>query len=240
MIGLAMAWLAGPGRPAGGTLIGRLPAQRLARRELARSIYQPSLFQRLARSVSRLLDRLFVHLNVAVPGGWWALIALAIVVVLAAALILQRIGPARSRRSGRGGVLTSAARTARDHRDEAERSAAAGDFTAAIIERVRAIAVELEERGVLQPRPGRTAAELAAEAGHAMPVLAGDLTPAARLFDDVRYGGRTGAAAGYQLVSDLDDRVQAASRGSAAGPELAVPGSGGPRPQPGLPAGRTR
>lgn len=232
MTGLAMAWLAGTGRPGGGTLVARLPAQRLARHELARSIYRPSLYQRLAHWVGRLLSRFFVHLNGAVPGGWWALIALAIVVVLAAALVLQRVGPARSRRGGHGAVLTGGVRSARDHRAEAERHAAASDFTAAIIEQVRAIAVEFEERGVLQPRPGRTAAELAAEAGHAMPALGSELTAAARLFDDVRYGGRTGTAAGYQRVSDLDDRVRAARQGSAAVPEPAGsrPGSQGPQP----------
>ena len=57
--------------------------------------------------------------------------------------------------------------TARDHRQNAERQAAAGDYTAAIIESVRAIAVDLEERGILPARVGRTADELAAEASRA-------------------------------------------------------------------------
>ena len=227
---LASAAASVAGASGGGPGIARLPAQQLARRELSRSIYRPSLTQRLVHAVSGLLSRLFSHLNAAVPGGWWALVALAIAVVLAAALVLHRTGLAASRRSSRGAVLAGVARSARDHRAEAERRAAAGDYAAAIIERLRAIAVGLEERGVLPPAPGRTAGELAAEAGRSMPALGGELIAAARLFDDVRYGGRPGAAAGYQQVSDLDDRVQAARPGGAAVLELAGPrpGTGGP------------
>lgn len=220
---------------AGGPGIARLPAQQLARRELSRSIYRPSLTQRVEHAVSGLFSRLFGHLNAAVPGGWWALVALAIAVVLATALVVHRAGPATSRRGSRGAVLAGAARSARDHRAEAERRAAAGDYAAAIIERVRAIAVGLEERGELPPGPGRTADELAAEAGRSRPALGAELIAGARLFDDVRYGGRPGAAAGYQRVSDLDDRLLAARPGGAPALELAGrrPGISGPVPAAG-------
>ena len=88
--------------------------------------------------------------------------------------------------------------------------AAAGDHAAAIIESVRAIAVELEERGVLPPRVGRTANEFAAEAAQPLPGHAAGLREAARLFDDVRYGERAGTAAGYQQVRELDVAIRAA------------------------------
>ncbi len=86
--------------------------------------------------------------------------------------------------------------TAGDYRRAAERRADAGDYAGAIIERTRAIAVELETRGVLLPRPGRTASELAAEAAVSLPDHAAGLREAARLFDDVRYGDRPGTLAG--------------------------------------------
>ncbi len=57
---------------------------------------------------------------------------------------------------------------------------------------------------MIPPRPGRTADELAAEAGAVLPGETAALGAAARLFDDVRYGGRAGSADGYQRLRDLD------------------------------------
>ena len=70
----------------------------------------------------------------------------------------------------------------------------------AICERVRAIAAELDERGVLRPLTGRTADEFAAEAGQALPPYAADLRGAALLFDEVRYGQRVGSLARLQAT----------------------------------------
>jgi hypothetical protein len=75
---------------------------------------------------------------------------------------------------------------------------------------VRAIAVELQERSILPPRLGRTADELAAEASGPLPAHAVRLRDAARLFDDVRYGGRAGTADGYQRLRDLDAGIRTA------------------------------
>ena len=217
--------LAGAAPPAGsGPGIGRHAAQQLARRELSKAIYQPSLTQRFVN----WLGRLGGNVNVSVPGGWWALIALIVAVVLLAATVIFRIRPARSHRSGGGALLAGRPLSARDHRQRSERSAAAGDFSAAIIECVRAIAVELEQRGVLAPRPGRTADELAAEASRPLPALASDLTAAMRLFDDVMYGGRDGTQDGYQRVRDLDARLAAARTTSYA--DLQPAGTAGPVP----------
>ncbi len=83
----------------------------------------------------------------------------------------------------------------------------------AIRERLRAIARELEQRGVLDPRPGRTAAELSREAGAQLPALAEDLRNAASIFDRVWYGGRTATAADEELLRRLDSRVAGSHRG---------------------------
>jgi hypothetical protein len=107
-------------------------------------------------------------------------------------------------------------------------SAAAGHLSAAIVERVRAIAVELEQRGVLTPRPGRTAAELAAEASRPLAAHASELAAVMRLFDDVRYGGRDGTLAGYQRARDLDTRLQVARPAGSA--ELLPAAAAGPVP----------
>jgi hypothetical protein len=195
--------------PPGGAAVSRRAGQRLARAELSRGIYHPgvSLTERIGHAIARLL----AAAQGAVPGGWWAVIALAALAVMAAAAILGWIGPAaRTRARAAGPVLAAGRLSARDHRQEAERLAAAGDFAGAIVESVRAIAADLEERGVLAPRVARTADELAAEASRALPGHAERLREAARLFDDVRYGGRAGTAAAYRGLRDLDAGISAA------------------------------
>jgi hypothetical protein len=205
---LAAAHRVRPGPP-GGPAVSRRTGQQLARAELAKSIYHPPVAWtvRLGRWLARTLNAM----GQAVPGGWWALVALAALLVIAVAAALVWIGPvASSRPRTRRPILSGAQVSARDHRQNAERAAAAGDFAAAIIESVRAIAMELEERGILPPRLGRTADELATEASGPLPAQAGQLKDAARLFDDVRYGDRAGTADGYQRLRDLDAGIRTA------------------------------
>ena len=206
-------------RLAGGPLIGRRAAQRLARHELA----ETSTWQRIWQWLARLPGTAG---NI-VPGGWFGLIALAILAILTITIIIFWARPARTGRAAAGSVLGGAPSTARDYRRAAERLAAAGDYAGAIVECVRAIAAELDERGVLSPRPGRTADELAAEAGGELPGLAGDLRTVTRLFDDIRYGDREGSQAGYLLVSRLDRQVRAARAAAAPGPSLRPGRAGG-------------
>lgn len=199
--------------------IGRRAAQRLARQELSKALYHPhqSFGQWLLSTVRSLLTRLFSAGNSALPGGWWALAALAAVAVLIVAVIMARVGPvARSRRAAAGALSGGTLLTARERRERAERSAAAGDYSAAIIESLRAIAAGLEERGVLVPDAGRTADELAGEAGRLMPAHADNLAAAARLFDDVCYGGQRGIRDGYERLRDLGAAVGAATPHRAA------------------------
>jgi hypothetical protein len=196
---------------------GRQAGQRLARQELAEIPWW-----------QRVLNW-FGHAGNAVPKGWFGLIVLALLVAVALGVALAWVRPARSRRRLDRAVLAGATRTAGDYRASAERLAAAGDYTEAIIERVRAIAAELEERAILRPRPGRTADELAAEAGRHLPGLAADLTTTARLFDDVRYGGRPGTQAGYALVTRVDAEVRDARVSAAQEAQVAPAGYGVPR-----------
>jgi Domain of unknown function (DUF4129) len=198
--------------PGGGPLVSRPHGQTLARTELSKAIYHPheSLTQRLLDAINRLLNGLYTA-GKSFPGGWWSVVALAALTALAITLVLARLGPlARAHREpGRpapGGPPLSAA----DHRQRAAQLAGAGDYAAAILEAVRGIARQLEERGVLSPRLGRTADEIAAEAGLALPAEAATLQDTARLFDDICYGERPGTSAGYALVQALDTRLQSA------------------------------
>jgi len=187
--------------------IGRKAAQELARRELSRSIYRQPFSTRIEQALSRFLGRL-VNAGASLPGGWWTSVALIAALVLVVAAVVFWIRPTGSHRGQAGAVLADSVLSAADHRKLAERHAADGDYTTAIIERMRAVAVLIEERGVLASQPGRTADELADQAARAMPELAADRAPAAGLFDVVMYGGRTGTGSGYEVVSRLDAAVQ--------------------------------
>ena len=222
--------LRGLAAPAGGIPVtGRRAGQQLARTELSKTIYhhQPALTERVAHFLLTWLSRLF-RATQGVPGGWWGFVALVVLAVILVAVVLARIGPiaGAQRRRARTSALAPV-RTARDHRDAAIRLAEAGDYGAAICERVRAIAAELDERGILMPRVGRTADEFAAEAGRALPPHAAGLLGAARLFDEVRYGQRAGTRRGYEQVADLDTRIGASAgrRGAARAPAQAGAGT---------------
>jgi hypothetical protein len=203
----------------GGTpLVSRQTGQKLARTELSKAIYHrhESLAQRLLDAISRLLNDLY-GAGKSFPGGWWAVVALAALTALAVTLVLTRLGPlARAHREPGPLVPSGQPLSAADHRQRAARLASAGDYAGAILETVRAIARQLEERAVLRPRLGRTANEIAAEAGLVLPAEAAALRDAAQLFDDICYGERPGTADGYALVHALDTRIQAARPGTSS------------------------
>jgi hypothetical protein len=211
----------GNGGNGGGAAVTRQEGQQLARTELSKAIYHPGV--PITERIEHAIERFLSSMGAPVPVGWWAIVALAALLVIAIAAVLVWIGPVRRSRSRAMDPLLSPGQlSARDHRQKAERMYAAGDYGAAIIESVRAIAVELEERGVLGPRVGRTANEFAAEAGQALPGQATGLRAAARLFDDVRYGERAGTAAGYQQVRELDVAIRAARPAVSAVPPEAT------------------
>jgi hypothetical protein len=194
-----------------GPAISRLRGQQLAHRELARSIYRPSLPERIWHDITNWLSSL---LNTSPSGsaGSGALILLAVVIAVVIAAVLYWLGPTRRNNRARGSpVLADPPRSAGEHRAEADRLAAGGNYGDAIIERIRAIVVDLEAREILLRRPGRTARELAVEASAAFPARGAELSRAARTFDDVRYGGRAGSEASYTRIRELDLELQAAT-----------------------------
>jgi hypothetical protein len=191
----------------GGPLVSRSQGAQLARRELARPIYHPSL---IARLISRALNWLTSLLHVSGP-GWLAALLFVVGILAVIAVVWYYAGPVRASRRDRSAVVAGGRQPgAAEHRAAAERFAAAGDYQSAIIERVRAIAADLESRQILPARPGRTAAELGAEIAKTIPAEATAAVRATRLFDDLRYGGRAGSEDGYQQVRDLDLRIGAA------------------------------
>lgn len=193
--------------------LDRDDARDAARRELSDPLYaqfEPSWFERLWRAFGREADRLLDSLSAAGPGGVGGLVVVLALLVALAVAVRLRVGRfARAHASGQAapvGVSVSA----RDHRDAAAAASARGDLAEAITERFRAVVAELEERGVLEVHSGRTADEVAAQAGHLLPAHAAPLRQAARLFDDVFYGGKPATEDGYRLVAAVDDAATSA------------------------------
>jgi hypothetical protein len=194
------------------TDIGRDEARREAIRELLRSEYaKESLVDRVMRTVNQFLGDLLDQESVGVVGSVTAravLVVIVIAIIVAVAVIARRT--ARSAAVRQEGIFGERRRTASEHREAAERLAAERLWAEAIRERLRAIARDLEERVIVDSTPGRTAGELAAEAGRALPGLAAELTTAARVFDDVTYGEVPGTADAYGILRDLDEHLRTA------------------------------
>ena len=100
--------------------------------------------------------------------------------------------------------------TARDHRRLARRLTLDGRYAEALREWLRSAIATVEERGVLPPRPGRTGAATAREAGPLLPDAAEDLSAAMRAFDEVWFGDRPAHEADVQRARAAADSVTAA------------------------------
>jgi hypothetical protein len=193
--------------------LGREAAQQAAREELAKQVYRdagPGLTERFLRWVLDRVGDLLDELAGVSPGGYAGLVVLALLVLVAAVAIRLKVGPLGRREATEQALFVGAERTAAEHRAAADAHAAAGRWAEAVRERLRAIVRSLEERAVLEPRPGRTADEAASEAGAALPDCAAGLRSAALLFDDVWYGGRPVGPEGDAALRELDDRVRSA------------------------------
>ncbi len=194
----------------GGDLPGRDQARELARTELSRKAYsdaQPPALLRLVRFLLEQFQQLVGSASGAVPGGLVGLVLLTLLIGGLVAVIVVRLRPSTGRAASAALLFEGATLTARQHRQQADAAAAAGEFAEAVRERLRAVVRELESRGVLDARPGRTADEVAGEAGSVVPALAGPLRRGATVFDEVWYGGRIADAASYQVLVELDRTV---------------------------------
>jgi len=199
--------------------LGRDEAQRLARIELARPIYtgdDEPWMQKLLRWLIEKAQSLIDTVGSSSPLGWFGIVGILLLVGLVVVVVRRRIG-ALSRGPSTAPLFAGAERSAADLRGESDRFASAGAWAEAVRARLRAVVRDLEERGLVDARPGRTADEIARDAGRTLPTVAGDLRAGARLFDDVWYGGRTADASSYAALVALDEAV-AGARPAASGP----------------------
>ncbi|CAL9511156.1 hypothetical protein SUDANB6_03649 [Streptomyces sp. enrichment culture] len=187
--------------------IPRDPAREAARRELSKRMYHendPGWFQRALDAFWDWVDDLFRAASGAAPGGTLGLVVIVLAVVAVLAALWWRLGTSRRRPAGSATVFDDRPRSAAEHRAAAEAHAAQGHWNQAVRERMRAVVRALEERALLDVRPGRTADEAATEAGRALPAHTDRLRAAARSFDDVTYGGRTATEQSYRHLAALD------------------------------------
>jgi len=187
-------------------------ARRWAEEELSRSVYddEPGLLQRLWDWFVELV-RALTDWDASAPDNLVpVIVVIGVVVLLAVALYLA--GPVRTRR--RAAARTSHAVFDGPHTTSADLTAAAdaaadrGDWSLAVLMRFRAIIRSLDERAVLDDRPGLTAHEATDAAARRLPSCAAELGWAGTLFDDVCYGSASPGAAEDARLRQLAATVE--------------------------------
>jgi hypothetical protein len=185
-------------------------ARDAARAELQHGEYHaddPGYTTRVLRWIGRHLADLFT-------GGSGSHALLLALVAAGAVLIVLAVRAGVPRRGARPDAGPAAdplaPLPARDHRRIAAELAAAGRRAEALREWLRAAVATIEERGVLPPRPGRTGAATAREAGPLLPTAAAALAAATTAFDEVWFGGRPATDADVQGAAAAADAVRTA------------------------------
>lgn len=227
------AYTDAPGDGGPPVTVPREAARHAAEHELSRPVYHqddPGPIRRALDWFWERLSDLSSAASDAAPGGTVGLIVIVLVVILLIVALRMRLGALRRIPKSETGLFDEGPRSAADHRSEAEAHAAAGRWNEALQERMRALVRALEERALLDPRPGRTADEAATEASRSLPRHADDLHAAARSFDEVTYAHRPADAAAYARLRDLDTALQDTTPEPArSGAGAGVSGRGGAR-----------
>lgn len=191
-------------------------------RDLARQIlggppYRAGEPGTLRRTLDELLDAIGRILSQALgavgstPAVAWTIALLGLVLL---GLVVWRAtrGATLGRRVPRAVPDGGRVRAAADWLAEADRHLAAGDLEAALRARYVGAVVTLEERGLLDVRPGRTIRELDVELAGRFPDLAPRLAAAGRRVEPVVFAGRDATRADLELVDAAVAAVRAAGR----------------------------
>jgi hypothetical protein len=188
----------------------REQARAWAEQELQRPEYQadrPGLVQQV---LNWLLEQLDKVPHPQISSGQLGSAVLAAILIVVFGFLLWRSGGLRRQARAVAEDLFDPAGTAEQHRAAAERAEADGHLAVAVTEWFRAVLLGLSERALIELTPGQTADEAARGAAARLPDLAGELTAAARIFDDVRYGDRPATWAMVASLRELDQRARQA------------------------------
>ena len=123
--------------------------------------------------------------------GAWGVVGIVLVAAAVIALVIWLVvGPLRRSRGRRSSEdeLGDPTLSAADLLATARAAAADGDWEKAVIEAYRSLIRSLDEREIIDAKPGMTAFEAALLASEAIPAIASDITLDADVFDAVRYG----------------------------------------------------
>jgi hypothetical protein len=198
----------------------REEARRRAVEELAKAKYggRPGWLDEAAQRLFRVLERLyllyerFAGAQRAGGGISWGFVAAVVVLLVALALVIWKVGLPRWRSRDRtGAVELDSSTPADDYRSLAEGHASRADWQAAVRDRFRAVVRELETRTILQVRPARTAWEAAYSAIRVVPTSQTPLFQGADLFNRVVYGDEPADELAYAKMTAIDQEVMAAA-----------------------------
>jgi hypothetical protein len=207
---IAVTWTLLAVSPAAPPPITRNGARDAAHRELSKLIYakeRPSLTTRILRAIGRWFRDLLDHLLSVTPGRGLGAVVLLVAIVVAAIVVRRYLGPVASTAVPAVPHLADATRSATQLRRDADNLAAAGQYAEAVRDRLRALVRMLEDQGVLDYRPGRTADEVAREAAPAIGARADQLRACTRDFDEIWYGGRPAGPDDYDRLRELDSAL---------------------------------
>lgn len=221
------AYTGSPGDGGPPVTVPREAARRAAEHELSRPVYHQDDPGPIRQALNWFWERvsdLSSAASDAAPGGTVGLVVIVLAIIALIVALRMRLGALRRTPTGDTGLFDEGPRSADDHRAAAETHAAAGRWSEALQERMRAVVRSLEERALLDPRPGRTADEAAGEAARTLPRRTDALHAAARAFDEVTYAHRPADAAAYARLRDLDTEIQA----DTPEPMRTGAGTGGP------------
>lgn len=194
-------------------------ARRAAQRELSKPAYHhgdPSIAQRVVQWVLHRIGNALTAAARHSPGKGVGLFVIVLLLVLIVVALAVRVGRVRRTASASSGeIFGETQRNAAEHRALARDFARRAQHAEAVREWLRATTRELEERGVLDPRPGRTAAELCAESSNVLPGIADDLRRASSIFETVWYGVKIATSDDEQALRRLDELVAGSHRALA-------------------------
>lgn len=210
-------------------VLSRGEAQRRAAAELAEAKYGgiPDWVTNLMAGIRHLIESLLQLLPVGTgSGGGLVVIIIAVLLVGAIAVIVWRVGlPRLQRRTHESELALDSTKTPDSYRRQADAAAEAGDLRAAVGDRFRAIVRELEERTILDPRPARTASEVARSAARILTGHRESLDRCAALFGDVWYSDRVADQAAYLEMCRMDAELTQAADQADLGRDEPTDGS---------------
>jgi hypothetical protein len=202
-------------------------AREEARRELSKSIYdeaEPSWFTRLIEWINDKIASFFDWLTPDPSdkgiGGFTGLgtLALLIVIVVVVVVVRRWLGPVRrAARTDDSDVDLHSTLSSEALREQAEEFARRGAYAEAVRARLRAAVRMLEEKGVLDPRPGRTAGEIVTEVARTAPQAAEPLREAVTVFSEIWYGERPATQASYAALARADEVLATLHRPGRSG-----------------------